>query len=69
LEAQKIFIQNSNDLTLGQLRRFKQRLLNSEQINESELQEICQVQAELSFLERKLEQEQKFPAQIEISRN
>jgi len=69
LEAQKVFVQSNNDLTLGQLRRFKQRLLNSGQIGQDELQEICQVQAELSFLELKQQREKEFQTQVEIDRN
>jgi hypothetical protein len=38
-------------------------------MDQDELREICQTQAELVFLERKLEQEQEFQAQVEISRN
>ncbi|KLL01593.1 MAG: hypothetical protein MRERC_6c013 [Mycoplasmataceae bacterium RC_NB112A] len=69
LETQKAFIQNNSELNLNQLRRFKQRLLNNGQIIQEELNKICQVQAELSFLELKLEREHKFQAQIEINRN
>jgi len=69
LEAQKVFVQSNSNSSLTQLRRFKQRLLNSGQINQDELQGICQVQAELIFLELKREHEQILQAQIEVSRN
>ena len=67
LEVKKAFIQSNNESTLNQLRKFKQRLLNSGQVNENKLNKLCQIQAELSFLELKLEQEQVFQAQIEIN--
>jgi len=69
LEAQKAFVKNDNDFVRSQIAKFKQRLLSNEQINQNELQEICQVQAELSFLELKLEQERVFQTQIEIGKN
>ena len=69
LEVQKAFIQSNNGFVRNQVIKFKQRLLNSGQINQNELQKVCQVQAELVFLELKLEQEQDFQAQIEVSRN
>jgi hypothetical protein len=71
LETQKALVKSNfnNNFIQNQLERFKQRLLNSRQINQADLNKICQVQAELSFLEVKLEQEQNFQAQIEVNRN
>ncbi|RIA78736.1 hypothetical protein C1645_842470 [Glomus cerebriforme] len=71
LETQKALVKSNfdNSFIQNQLERFKQRLLNSRQINQAELNKICQVQIELGFLELKLEQEENFQAQIEINRN
>ncbi|CAI2176246.1 12686_t:CDS:10 [Funneliformis geosporum] len=66
LEAQRTFIKSDNEFVRSQIVKFKQRLLNSGQVNQNELQKVCRIQAELSFLELKLEQEQKFQTQIEI---
>lgn len=69
LEIQVAFTQLNNNLLLNQLKKLRQKLLNSGQITQEKLEKICYFQSELMFLEKKLEQQQSFQAQIETSSN
>jgi len=67
LEAQQTVFANNNDYyAQRQLKKFKKRLLDSQQISSEQLNKLCQIQNELSFLELRLIREQKFENRQEI---
>lgn len=66
LEAQKEFTESNNSFAQKQLEKNKKRLLKSGQIRKEELDMICQKKAELTKLEKEVEQQE---TKIEINKN